>query len=36
MATRILSLPMFPEITPEQQEHVVEQLEAATAGGTAS
>jgi len=33
MAARILSLPMFPELTPQQQEYVVEQFAAATAGG---
>ena len=33
LAPRILSLPMFPQITPEQQEYVVERLAAAVAGG---
>jgi dTDP-4-amino-4,6-dideoxygalactose transaminase len=32
-ATRILSLPMFPHITADQQRAVVEALAAATAGG---
>ncbi|MBE3033487.1 MAG: DegT/DnrJ/EryC1/StrS family aminotransferase [Actinobacteria bacterium] len=36
MAARILSLPMFPELTPQQQEYVVEQFAAATAGGAAA
>ena len=36
MAARILSLPMFPEITLQQQECVVEQLAAAIAGGAAA
>jgi dTDP-4-amino-4,6-dideoxygalactose transaminase len=31
MAPRLLSLPMFPGITPQQQEYVVERLAAATA-----
>ena len=33
LAGRLLSLPMFPEIEPEQQEYVVERLQAAVAGG---
>jgi dTDP-4-amino-4,6-dideoxygalactose transaminase len=33
MAPRILSLPMFPGITLQQQEYVVERLAAAPAGG---
>jgi len=36
MAARILSLPMFPGITPQQQEYVAEQLAAAIAGGAAA
>lgn len=32
-AGEILSLPMFPHITAEQQQHVVEQLSLAVAGG---
>jgi len=36
LAPRILSLPMFPQITPEQQEYVVERLAAAVAGGAAA
>jgi dTDP-4-amino-4,6-dideoxygalactose transaminase len=33
MAPRLLSLPMFPEITPGQQEYVVDRLRAAMAAG---
>ena len=36
MAPRILSLPMFPQITQEQQDYVVERLAAAVAGGAAA
>ncbi len=35
LASRIVSLPMFPEITPEQQGYVVERLSAAVAAGAA-
>ncbi len=36
LAPRILSLPMFPQITAPQQEYVVERLAAAVAGGAAA
>ena len=36
LTPRILSLPMFPQITVEQQEYVVERLAAAAAGGAAA
>jgi dTDP-4-amino-4,6-dideoxygalactose transaminase len=36
LAPRILSLPMFPQITQEQQEYVVERLAAAVAGGASA
>jgi dTDP-4-amino-4,6-dideoxygalactose transaminase len=36
MAGRILSLPMFPQITVEQQEYVVERLAAAVVEGAAA
>jgi dTDP-4-amino-4,6-dideoxygalactose transaminase len=36
MAPRLLSLPLFPELTAGQQEYVVENLVAATAGCTVS
>jgi dTDP-4-amino-4,6-dideoxygalactose transaminase len=36
LAPRILSLPMYPQITPEQQVYVVERLAAAVAGSAAA
>jgi dTDP-4-amino-4,6-dideoxygalactose transaminase len=36
MAPRLLSLPMFPELTAGQQDYVVEKLAEATAGGAAA
>ena len=36
MAPRLLSLPMYPELTAGQQDYVVEKLAGATAGGSAA